>query len=196
MWQCALPPTLCTICLCVVCVQFSAAHQVSAPVRIFFENRGLVCEGLHWSGGYGLLAQRSQVDLEYWPKVIQSMIGKLYVLSLYYMMCVVSPSHTSLWFRPFLMSCLATLNLWEERCNRQNSLQHSYQHSLCQRKYRTHWRGIPELEMSRAIKSMWGVSQQGSLNFLCSLSCRVSPSFHIHHHIFPSLPFVSALLYR
>jgi len=52
VWQSALPPTLCTICLCVVCVQFSAAHQV---------------------------------DLEYWPKVIQAMIGKLYVLSLFYM---------------------------------------------------------------------------------------------------------------
>jgi len=52
VWQTALPPTLCTICLCVIYVQFKAAHRE---------------------------------DLRYWPKVIQAMIGKLYVLSLFYM---------------------------------------------------------------------------------------------------------------
>jgi len=52
VWRSALLPTLCTICLCVVYVQFRAAHQ---------EN------------------------LKYWPKVIQAAIGKLYVLSLFYL---------------------------------------------------------------------------------------------------------------
>ncbi|KAN0136626.1 hypothetical protein V8E53_005673 [Lactarius tabidus] len=52
VWQSALPPTLCTTCLCVVYLQFSAAHRL---------------------------------DLEYWPMIIQATIGKLYVLSLFYM---------------------------------------------------------------------------------------------------------------
>jgi hypothetical protein len=52
VWQSALPPTLCTVCVCVIYVQFGISHQE---------------------------------DLEYWPKVIQAMIGKLYVLSLFYM---------------------------------------------------------------------------------------------------------------
>ncbi|KAI9448971.1 hypothetical protein BJY52DRAFT_1228032 [Lactarius psammicola] len=52
VWQSALPPTLCTICLCVLYVQFSTMHQEK---------------------------------LMHWPKVIQATIGKLYVLSLFYM---------------------------------------------------------------------------------------------------------------
>ncbi|KAI9448972.1 hypothetical protein BJY52DRAFT_1192966 [Lactarius psammicola] len=52
VWQSALPPTLCTICLCVLYVQYSTVRQKT---------------------------------LQYWLTVIQAMIGKLYVLSLFYM---------------------------------------------------------------------------------------------------------------
>lgn len=52
VWQSALPPTLCTICLSVFYVQYSTVRQTKV---------------------------RS------WLTVIQAMIGKLYVLSLFYM---------------------------------------------------------------------------------------------------------------
>ncbi|KAF8266019.1 hypothetical protein EI94DRAFT_1803656 [Lactarius quietus] len=67
VWQSALPPTLCTVCMCVIYVQFAVGHQVSdphsAPVDSF----------------------EYLMDLEKWPNVIQASIGKLYVLSLFYM---------------------------------------------------------------------------------------------------------------
>ncbi|KAH9162354.1 hypothetical protein EDB89DRAFT_2026150 [Lactarius sanguifluus] len=52
VWQSALPPTLCTICLSVFYVQYSTMRQT---------------------------------NIQIWSTVIQAMIGKLYVLSLFYM---------------------------------------------------------------------------------------------------------------
>ncbi|KAH9039986.1 hypothetical protein EDB84DRAFT_1476741 [Lactarius hengduanensis] len=52
VWQSALPPTLCTICLSVIYVQYSTMRQTK---------------------------------MQLWSTVIQAMIGKLYVLSLFYM---------------------------------------------------------------------------------------------------------------
>ncbi|KAF8266022.1 hypothetical protein EI94DRAFT_241449 [Lactarius quietus] len=52
VWQSALPPTICAICLCVVYIRFVTGRQKS---------------------------------LQFWLTVIQAMIGKLYVLSLFYM---------------------------------------------------------------------------------------------------------------
>jgi hypothetical protein len=52
VWQSALPPTLCAICLCVLYIRFATERKKSS---------------------------------QYWLTVIQAMIGKLYVLSLFYM---------------------------------------------------------------------------------------------------------------
>ncbi|KAH8988971.1 hypothetical protein EDB86DRAFT_2831733 [Lactarius hatsudake] len=64
VWQYALPPTLCAVCLSALYIQYATSRQK---------------------------------QLQLWTPVIQQMIGKLYVLSLFHMTCVilVSPdSHT------------------------------------------------------------------------------------------------------
>ncbi|KAH9060673.1 hypothetical protein EDB87DRAFT_1683369 [Lactarius vividus] len=62
VWRSALPPTLCTICMTVLYIQYTAAPQSESPP---------------------------------WLPVIQAMIGKLYILSLLYMVCVASISPAS-----------------------------------------------------------------------------------------------------
>ncbi|KAI0000809.1 hypothetical protein BJV74DRAFT_882644 [Russula compacta] len=58
VWQSAIPPTLCTIFLSVVCIQFFSARQD--------------------------LASYIQKKSQLWFLVVQEMMGKLYVLSLFY----------------------------------------------------------------------------------------------------------------
>jgi len=59
VWQAAIPPTLCTIFLCVLYVQFAAARPKKQ---------------------------------DFWYSTIQGLIGKLYVLSLFYVITDYGPS--------------------------------------------------------------------------------------------------------
>ncbi|KAH9034533.1 hypothetical protein EDB84DRAFT_1578166 [Lactarius hengduanensis] len=68
VWQSALPPTLCAVCVFALYFRFAIA-----PERV----------------------------LAFWVPVIQATIGKLYVISLFYMMCVASISSASRWFTTF-----------------------------------------------------------------------------------------------
>ena len=95
MWQSALPPTLCAIGICIIYLQFTAAHRVSAVAQDSF---GVLSMGSLRNDGYLRLALHSpsQLDLGYWPAIIQTAIGKLYVLSLFYMLWVFASIHVVL----------------------------------------------------------------------------------------------------
>ncbi|KAI9435749.1 hypothetical protein H4582DRAFT_620463 [Lactarius indigo] len=59
IWQSALPPTLCAICVAVLYIRYTTVRQN---------------------------------QLQLWMPIVQQVIGKLYVLSLFYIMCVTSVS--------------------------------------------------------------------------------------------------------
>src|SRR5712675_605996 len=73
VWQSAIPPTLCTIFLCVLYVQFATARPVCSMGSRQCANV-LITRFLY------------QKKPDFWYSTIQGLIGKLYVLSLFYMM--------------------------------------------------------------------------------------------------------------
>ena len=86
IWQSAIPPTLCTIFLCVLYVQFATAQKVCSllyPLHVILVPFFLSC--VSWTDADDL-ALHMQKTPQFWYPLLQAMIGKLYVLSLYYMM--------------------------------------------------------------------------------------------------------------
>ena len=95
VWQSAIPPTLCTIFLCVLYIQFATTtaqvcsrlpSRLSEPNFYFYFPLG-TCRPVNADDW---LASHTQKRLEFWYPTIQGLVGKLYVLSLFYIMYDVS----------------------------------------------------------------------------------------------------------
>jgi hypothetical protein len=85
VWQSAVPPMLCTICLCILYIQYSVATHVCLHFHTL--RRDLAFLRYAFVHGWVLTTvSHPQKEVQLWFPVIQGWIGKLYVLSLFYIM--------------------------------------------------------------------------------------------------------------
>ncbi|KAI0252281.1 hypothetical protein BJV78DRAFT_1204188 [Lactifluus subvellereus] len=83
VWQSAVPPTLCTICLCIFYIQFSLATRVCPHFHSLRRDLGIFRYA--FMHGWTLTTIcHPQKRMQMWYTFIQGMVGKLYVLSLFY----------------------------------------------------------------------------------------------------------------
>jgi len=144
VWQSALPPTLCTICVSVIYIRFSTARQVSAlpfyPCSGFFWRlvRGSSLERRTLTTGFPF-SEKIAVLADGYPGDDREALRSFAVLHdvrRFDLTCIrISVVHTI----SDAMSMIVTLGLY----NRTSDLQRSYRRSLCQQRPCIHLRGDP-----------------------------------------------------
>ena len=183
MWQSALPPTLCAVCVSVLYIQYTTVSQVSvsisAPARGSSSCSGELT-GPRWmlTTGFLLLDAIAALDAgcptNDWealrPFLVLHDVRRFDIAS-------VSVVHAP---------CLATPN----RYNQIIDLQRSYRRSLCQRRFCLHSCVIPEGVPSRAVKLLRDMGWQAPTTF----PCNQLPLIQNHPFLFLLSPF--ALLYN
>jgi hypothetical protein len=93
VWRSAIPPTLCTIFLCVLYIQFATAKQVCSRLYLVHSEPSSIFIFIILSfGTYRLanaddwLASYTQKKEQFWYSTIQGIVAKLYILSLFSIM--------------------------------------------------------------------------------------------------------------
>jgi hypothetical protein len=85
VWQSAVPPMLCTICLCILYIQYSVATQVCPRFYSLCRDLGFLRYAFMHRPTL-ITVSHPQKKVQLWFPVIQGWVGKLYVLSLFYIM--------------------------------------------------------------------------------------------------------------
>jgi hypothetical protein len=182
VWQSALPPTLCAICVSVLYIQYTTVHQVivsiSAPAHGPSScSRELTGEWM-LTTGFSFLDTIAALDAGC-PTDDWEVLRPFFVLHdvRRFDIACVSVVHTP---------CLAI----PHRYNQIIDLQRSHRRSLCQRRFCIHSHGMLEGVPSRAVKLLRDMGWQAPTIFPCNLIQNpTTPSFFFFH-------LLALLLYR
>ena len=161
VWQSALPPTLCAICVSVLYIQYSTVPQVSVSISAPAQgSRSRELIGAT-SADDRLLDTITALDAGY-PADDREALRSFVVL---HDVRRASTSPVFWWFTHlFWCARLATLN----RYNQTSNLRRSYRLSLCQRRYCIQSRGTPEGETLHAVRLLRDAGQQGPATLSCN----------------------------